>query len=764
MTHRTRAAFAVVALFACLALAVVPDQSVVPLAHAASPVTTGTSLTSDAIISSIGHNVFFAAGLWWNVYVDGVDVVYRTSSTGATWSSSTIIRVVIGGGYGDYLAVESNPVTDGFCYVYAGDNVAGTNSYWRCGKLGTGGTITFYQTEHTLTKTDYANEGGGQNEAIQNDTKGDIWILANTGPSSGSYQEEFWEITGNGATATKVKNCAPSQCDLGTQGGGEPIALKLPGGEMAFAMESAAGVIQSLMLITWSGSAFNTPVLTANHYIGTENGITGTTIGSSVYLAGETSAANNPAYVESCAYPCASLATAVQIVATTGGGWVALSSDNSSDLDAVYLDHTAPTTTIDYSQSTNSGTTWGSSTALASGETAVSKLEGGDATFIQTGCLGVSWLAGSGSPYNVRFTILGTCVSTVTTTVTCTLSQWGTNPTVPVTVSAGSVSPTSFVCSHAGTATVLTTNPSVTITGTVPGISGGVGYWWSGGANTTTTAAPSSGSGTWSLTVWELVVGRATATSESGISGLFDTGLTWPQTCTQAGAPGSCSISSTSAASDSVFLHIDFKSVLTYPTLATGSASGIRWMSTGTLAFNETAGNWATNVNYWRQVDRSYEATPVTPNAWDASFNIPVTGTYLGSAGSLVGTITTLNGGGSQTAGPFWSDSGQNASLPYRFDSWQLHAEPHSFAATTGLGTDQVTYDRVMVTTTVTTTTTTTAGGGGGSLAIANQWMSETLMLGLGFGLLFGVFAVGRRRRRRGGGSEPVGSGVLPSG
>ncbi|MGA2663838.1 MAG: hypothetical protein ABSF83_02735 [Nitrososphaerales archaeon] len=208
-------------------------------------------------------------------------------------------------------------------------------------------------------------------------------------------------------------------------------------------------------------------------------------------------------------------------------------------------------------------------------------------------------------------------VAFVTLPLVCTLSQYGTDPTLALSASSGPISPATAACSHSGTTTDIRVYPSVTVTAAVPAISGGTGYWFASQTNATSTASCSATSlcPTWTVTVWQLETVTARVTANDGIGGVFDAGLTWTLAITQAGGTGSATISSTAAATDSKFLHVDFDSNVVYPANPTGAAAGVRWQGAAPLSLNVTAGAGTQDANYFRQLQTTYTGTSQTSSA-----------------------------------------------------------------------------------------------------------------------------------------------------
>ncbi|MGI0080421.1 MAG: hypothetical protein ACRECH_12455, partial [Nitrososphaerales archaeon] len=76
-----------------------------------SVTTVNHTKSNSAVADTFMRKAFYAQGLWWVVYTDGVNMVYSTSSDGLTWSSP--ILFLSGANNGRDLSVYA---TDQYVY------------------------------------------------------------------------------------------------------------------------------------------------------------------------------------------------------------------------------------------------------------------------------------------------------------------------------------------------------------------------------------------------------------------------------------------------------------------------------------------------------------------------------------------------------------------------------------------------------------------------------------------------------------------------
>ena len=112
--------------------------------------------------------------------------------------------------------------------------------------------------------------------------------------------------------------------------------------------------------------------------------------------------------------------------------------------------------------------------------------------------------------------------------------------------------------------------------------------------------------------------------------------------------------------------------------------------NTAILAVTCATGTCATqSLNYYYQLQNTYDATPTSPSTWNGAYSISVTGTVSGSAATLC-TIATSSGGGTAACSG-WGDYDLTASFPSTVGSWSAQGTT-KFTDTTGGNTHTVSY------------------------------------------------------------------------
>ena len=138
---------------------------------------------------------------------------------------------------------------------------------------------------------------------------------------------------------------------------------------------------------------------------------------------------------------------------------------------------------------------------------------------------------------------------------------------------------------------------------------------------------------------------------------LFDPGLTFTITGTSLGSAGQtiCAISPTAFDSvKSCTAYADYNTAVNFPANPTGQASNTRWQPSGSTSFTQTTGGNVDNVNYYKQLTNTYQATPNAQPTWDAGLTSQnAVGTSLGSAGQTICSITLTGGGGAQSCSSY---------------------------------------------------------------------------------------------------------------
>ena len=119
----------------------------------ADPSTVATTTALFASFMPYQRKSFYAAGLHWQFYTDGTNMLYKTSSDGITWSNATTIRPCTDGREfsvwfnGTYVYYAFSEGTD--------SNVVVNNTlYFRRGTPNSDGTTTWSATEQTVKVAD----------------------------------------------------------------------------------------------------------------------------------------------------------------------------------------------------------------------------------------------------------------------------------------------------------------------------------------------------------------------------------------------------------------------------------------------------------------------------------------------------------------------------------------------------------------------------------------------------------------------------------
>jgi len=110
----------------------------------ANPSLVGTSTNNAATYRSFQRKGFFANGRFWVFYVEGSNMVYRTSTDGVTWSSSNTIKST---NCGDEFSIWFNGT-----YVHYAHTppASGSGLFYRRGTPNSNGTITWSANEQTV--------------------------------------------------------------------------------------------------------------------------------------------------------------------------------------------------------------------------------------------------------------------------------------------------------------------------------------------------------------------------------------------------------------------------------------------------------------------------------------------------------------------------------------------------------------------------------------------------------------------------------------
>ena len=146
----------------------------------------------------------------------------------------------------------------------------------------------------------------------------------------------------------------------------------------------------------------------------------------------------------------------------------------------------------------------------------------------------------------------------------------------------------------------------------------------------------------------------------------WDAGLSFTFTGEVAGVTGStiCIVAPTSGGTATATCTgwADYSTAVSAPTNPAGQGASIRWQVSGTSTFTQTTGGNTNNVNYYKQLQNTYQATPLARTTWDTATAMTVKGTSFGTAGQTICTFTTVSGGGIISCSG-WTDYNTAASM-----------------------------------------------------------------------------------------------------
>ncbi len=220
--------------------------------------------------------------------------------------------------------------------------------------------------------------------------------------------------------------------------------------------------------------------------------------------------------------------------------------------------------------------------------------------------------------------------------------------------------------------------------------------WWNSANGVTNTPVISSGGTGYSAGYFKQLQNTYQVSAWAQTN--FDTGMSWTITGTYLGSGGGtiCSISSTATPTDSCNAWADYSMPINFPTIPIGQAVNTRWQASGGTSFTDTTGGNIRNVNYYKQLSNTYQATPQGAN-WDSGLSVPITGTLLGTNGQTLCTLSPTGGSSSPVTCTAYADYNTAVNFPVTASGaganmqW-IGAAPIAFTQTTGGNTDNVNY------------------------------------------------------------------------
>ena len=352
-----------------------------PAVHAAvSPNTVATDGNVYGTYDA-GDLTFYANGYYWAFFVNSTSnhEEYASSSSGSSWSAPATIT--------SSCNIGADPP-----WSYA---VSGTTVYRVCsgstdvfyvdsGTLGSG-TIT-WGTEIGITKVETSSSTAMVATAI--DSSGNWWVATYSYDGT-NYHVETWKCSSSCLSAASWSNSNVVTNSGGAQGVLDLTAL--PSGALSVVSEASGS---HLWGETYNGSAWAGP-FTSTGTIGNFNGYCAA-IGTTTDCVADST---GPSYATLSSSGTWSSVTSLYSCGTGTTSYEGISSDGSSHL-GVYF--TCGGSSTYYMTSSNSGSTWSSVTTDSSSETDAIRV-GCSLSTDSIGDMQCIWTSGSTSPYDIRF-------------------------------------------------------------------------------------------------------------------------------------------------------------------------------------------------------------------------------------------------------------------------------------------------------------------------------------------------------------------------
>jgi len=367
------------------------------------PSVVGTSTTTFATVHPFQRKSFYANGRFWAFYSDGTNIVYSTSTDGSTWSSATTVRAATVG----YLF---SVWFDGTYLHYAYANYSPI--YYRRGTPNSDGTITWSAVEQTVSTT--------YNKPfylmVSVDSNGYVWI--GYMEYDGTYYYPYVIKSGNNdGTWGTTPSGFPYQLSTTASTYWKVSIVPLTAGKMLALYTVDSGNIWAKR---WDGSVWGVEVATASA-IRWSQYHSAVAQGDDVHLTFLKNAGYDILYVK---YVYASNSfgteTTLQAGATADSAPVLSIDTATNDLYVFAATKTTGTPVgwtanhIYYVKYTASSSTWGSWTDWIDETAEVLTDADGLTCFYQSygSKIGLEYMTGTASPYNVKFAFLSFVTST----------------------------------------------------------------------------------------------------------------------------------------------------------------------------------------------------------------------------------------------------------------------------------------------------------------------------------------------------------------
>ena len=111
--------------------------------------------------------------------------------------------------------------------------------------------------------------------------------------------------------------------------------------------------------------------------------------------------------------------------------------------------------------------------------------------------------------------------------------------------------------------------------------------------------------------------------------------------------------------------YADYNTTLNMPIISANNPANVRWQVAGTSSFTDTTGGNTHTSNYYKQLTNTYSFNPSAPTTFDGSLTFTTTGTFAGTVGSTICSVTlptTPSAGAYSCSG--YSDYNTPVSLP----------------------------------------------------------------------------------------------------
>ena len=356
------------------------------------PSTVGTSTATTATSDSFQRKSFYANGRFWVFYSDGTNMVYYTSTDGSTWAAggSSPIRASTSGEKfsiwfdGTYLH-----------YAYA----SASSIYYRRGMPNSDGTITWSAVEQTVSTT----YDTSYTPMISVDSNGYVWIGYRDYDSNTLIYLPYVIKSGNNdGTWGTTPSGFPYQLSTTSSSGWRVSIVPLTAGKMLVVYARSTATVRAKK---WDGSAWGVEVATTSA-IFLSPYYSAVAQGDDVHLTFLKSTGYDILYVK-YTYSTNSFGTETTLQATaTSYSAPVLSIDTATNNLYVFWAGYPTANHIYYRKYTASTSTWETAVDWIT-ETALTSNNRLTCFYKDYGSkMGLVYMTGTTSPYNVRFAFL----------------------------------------------------------------------------------------------------------------------------------------------------------------------------------------------------------------------------------------------------------------------------------------------------------------------------------------------------------------------